>query len=105
MKKILYGVVLVLLVGIVFWFYTGLNGNSMSKAQAEKDMKVYLQENYPDKDFELGPVGYSMSFGGYMAVVTSKSDSSIFFNLSWRKGAKVIYDEYIYKYVKDETLC
>ncbi|GLC31850.1 hypothetical protein [Clostridium omnivorum] len=104
MKKILYGVVLVLLIGIIFWFYTGLNGNSMSKAQAEKDMKVYLQENYPDKDFELGPVGYSMSFGGYMAVVTSKSDSSISFNLSWRKGAKVIYDEYIYKYSKDEAL-
>jgi hypothetical protein len=103
MKKVLYGGLLVLIVGFVFSIYSGLNGNPIKKIQAEKGMKSYLQENYPDKDFELGPVRYSMSFGSYDATVTSKNDSSISFMLGWR-GPKAIYDEYIEKYAKDETL-
>lgn len=104
MKKVVYGAVLVLLVSFIFWIYSGFNGNPIKKVQAEKDMKSYLQKNYPDKDFQLGPVTYSMKFGSYDAVVTSKGDSNISFTLSWRKKAKVMYDEYIEKYAKDETL-
>lgn len=104
MKKLIYAVLLVLLIGIIAWFYTGLNGNPISKIKAEKDMKSYLAETYPGKDFELGEVNYSMSFGAYMARVTSKSDSSISFRLNWRSKSKVFYDEYENKYSKDEVL-
>lgn len=104
MKRLIYVIILVLLVGFIWRLYIGVNGSPIKKVQAEKDMKKYLKETYPDKDFVLGKVGYSMSFGSYRAAVTSESDSSISFMLDWRKGINGIYDEYVYKYAKDEGL-
>ncbi|MDP4090803.1 MAG: hypothetical protein Q8930_16255 [Bacillota bacterium] len=104
MKRLVYVVILVFLVGIVYWVYTGLNGSPVRKAQAEKDMKSYLKTTYPGRDLVLGEVHYSMNFGAYMAKVTSRSDSSISFELNWRRGGKVFYDEYVDKYAKDEVL-
>lgn len=49
MKRLIYAVILILLVGIIFSVYTGLNGNPIRIAQAEKDMKSYLETTYPGK--------------------------------------------------------
>lgn len=107
MKKFFYVIVVVLLVGLVVNIYCGINGNPLYINQAEKDMKIYLKKTYPDKDFKLGKVYYSMSFGSYTSEVTSPSDPSLSFRLSWRSKAKVFIDEYsrnLHKNDKDDIL-
>lgn len=104
MKRLFYAVVVILLVGILWKLYTGVNGSPIKKQKAEEIMTAYLMENYPGKDFKIGKVYYSMSFGSYTTTVTSSKDSSVSFMLTYRSGNKINYDEYIYKYEKDEEL-
>lgn len=103
MKKFIYSIIVILLLGIIFWLYSGFNGNPVSKIRAEKDMKNYLETTYKGRDFKIGKVYYSMSFGVYTTKVTGQKDSSISFTLSWR-GGRIRYDEYISKYAMDNEL-
>ena len=71
---------IVLIVGVCL-FANSLIGNPISKALAKNTAEKYLEEKYPDTDFELGEVNYSFKDSYYHAHVSSPSSMDSSFTL------------------------
>ncbi|MBP3315114.1 MAG: hypothetical protein J6M03_04755 [Clostridia bacterium] len=82
-----------LIVGVCL-FANSLIGNPISKALAKNTAEKYLEENYPDTDFELGEVNYSFKDSYYHAHVSSPSSMDSSFTLLINGLGKLRYDYY-----------
>lgn len=58
-RKIVFSVLAILLIGIVLFVYNEFNGNPISKYYATKELESYLKETYPKKEFRVDPGSYN----------------------------------------------
>lgn len=52
-KKIIYSMIAILLISIVVFAYLQMSGNTMHKLKAKKSLETFLQENYPEMDYDI----------------------------------------------------
>lgn len=64
-KKILYSTLLVLLIGIVLFFYDAFNGNPLSNYLGKNVVEGFLVETYPDENFRVEDGQYDFTLGEY----------------------------------------
>ncbi len=91
-KKAVLLIILVLIIGGIGFIVNAFKGNPISKYLAKNEYKKYVQETYPDTDFEVNKEMYDFKNGKYNAQVSSK-DKKLKFRLDKRYD-DVIKDEY-----------
>lgn len=91
-KKIVYLVILIVIVGFLLTMYNNLNGNPISKAIAKGKIQRYIEETYPDKDFNIDKMGYNFKFTNYYATVISE-EAGLNFSIDIRRDNS-FWDEY-----------
>lgn len=75
-KKMIFSVLLVLLVGIVLFFYNEFNGNPISKFASKMVLNNYLSDTYPDREFRIENGTYDFKFSTYVFDVIEIGESS-----------------------------
>jgi len=77
-KKILYSGFAVLLVAALVFAYLQMSGNTMDKYKAKESLKIFLQQTYPDMDYEIKQsVGYGWTDGTYRFEVVKKDSVAV----------------------------
>ncbi|MFJ7408218.1 MULTISPECIES: hypothetical protein [unclassified Lysinibacillus] len=72
-KKMLYSGFAVLLVAALVFAYLQMSGNTMDKYKAKESLKTFLQQTYPNMDYEIKrSVGYGWTDGTYRFEVVKK---------------------------------
>ncbi len=72
-KKMLYSGFAVLLVAALVFAYLQMSGNTMGKYKAKESLKTFLQQTYPNMDYEIKrSVGYGWTDGTYRFEVVKK---------------------------------
>ena len=93
MKRIIAGALGVLLSSMVIGGANDLLGNPISAMRAAKEVRVYVEKNYPNLDLEILNTTYNFKFKTYMVNISSPSGLDTHFYIEYRNG-KVIYDSY-----------
>ncbi|MGE7603392.1 hypothetical protein ACQKL5_13025 [Peribacillus sp. NPDC097675] len=58
-KKIIYGVIAILLIAAIVFAYMQMSGNKAGKYKAKESLEEFLEQTYPDMDYEIKrSVGY-----------------------------------------------
>lgn len=83
----------VLIVGVGA-FANSLVGNPISKMMARHTAENHLETNYPNTDYEIEEVSYSLKDGGYYAHVVSPSSMDGNFTLRISMFGKLRNDDY-----------
>lgn len=63
--KLIFVVLLVVLIGFVFFLYNTFNGNPVSKMISKKVLENYLEETYPDQEFRINEGYYNFKSSNY----------------------------------------
>lgn len=74
LKKWVYLILIIILVGAVLFFYNGFNGNPISKMIAKSTLKNHLESTYPKDEFVIQKDFYNFKDGGYNFYVTKIGD-------------------------------
>lgn len=96
-KKILKLVAVVAVAGIVVFAGVMVNeifGNPVSKHLAAENSVAFVEENYPDLEFEAGETGYDFKGMRYFTEFTVKGDEDISFTVSCDRKGDYYYDDY-----------
>lgn len=64
-KKWLYTLLLFIFVFIVFGLYNSFNGNPLSKYMSKRALENFLEEAYPDQEFQVDDGVYNFKFNAY----------------------------------------
>lgn len=83
----------VALIGIILSITNAFVGNPISSVLADKAIKEYVTQNYPNLDLEIEQALYNFKDGAYMARAKSKSSIDTHFAIYYR-GGQVIRDDY-----------
>lgn len=67
-------------------------GDPVSRHYVRKSISVYAHQNYFPLELEVSNLSYDFSYGDYYAEVTSKTNPSIHFVVTYRQGK--IFDDY-----------
>ncbi|MDA7026668.1 DUF3139 domain-containing protein [Bacillus sp. CLL-7-23] len=73
-KKIIYGVLIVLLSLLILCFYNAFNGNPISQKLSEQALKRYLAEHYPKKNLRIEEGVYDFKYDEYAFDVIDLED-------------------------------
>lgn len=65
MRKIVYKIIIVLVIGLILFLYNAFNGNPISKYIAKKNVQSYLSEHYPENEFNVTDGFYNFKFSEY----------------------------------------
>ncbi len=84
---------LLLIIGVL-WFANSLIGNPLSHLLAMSAAKNYVEELYPDSDFEVDYRGYDFKIGGYYAYASSPTKIDEHFGIWINAWGKVVRDGY-----------
>ena len=84
--KLAAAALLLLVIGMIYYFLTGFFGNPISAAIAGYKIKGYVQEKYPDKDLNVSNPEYNFKSGSYYSVIQSKTIKDMRFYVSYKKG-------------------
>lgn len=77
-QKILYSVIAVLLIAVLVFAYLQMSGNTMDKHKAKESLETFLQQNYPDMDYEIKQsVRYGWTDGTYLFEVVKKESIAV----------------------------
>ena len=72
-KKIIYSVIAILLIGFVLFSYIQLNGNPIAQHKAKESLEEFLNQTYPDMDYEIKRAkGYGWTDGTFYFNVMKK---------------------------------
>ena len=96
-KKILKIAALVIAIALIIgvcWFANGLVGNPISKSLVTRTAEKYIEENFPDTDFELERVTFNFKDTKYHAYIVSPSSVDSSFSLTINMGGKIVLDLY-----------
>lgn len=93
-KKILAGIVGILIIIGLIAFANSMIGNPISKMVANKTAKNYLVENFPNSDFHVEGVDYSFKDGSYYARIESTSSADSSFSICISATGKIRYNLY-----------
>ena len=77
-KKITYSVIAILLIAAVLFAYMQFSGNTIDKHKAKESLEKFLEQTYPDMDYEIKrSVGYGWSDGTYEFKVVKKDATAV----------------------------
>ncbi len=93
LRRIMAGILCILLSSIIVWSANDLLGNPISAIQATREAKVYVRKQYPHLELEASMATYNFKFHTYMVNLSSPSSVDTHFYIECRNG-KVIYDSY-----------
>ena len=72
-KKIIYSVIAILLIAAVVFAYIQMNGNPIDKNKAKESLEGFLEQTYPDMDYEIKrSAEYGWTDGTYLFTVVKK---------------------------------
>ncbi|WP_077307559.1 YfjL-like protein [Terribacillus halophilus] len=72
-KKIIYSVIAFSLIAAIVFAYMQMSGNTTDKHKAKESLEAFLQQTYPDMDYEIKrSVGYGWTDGTYQFNVVKK---------------------------------
>lgn len=77
-------------VGLLCAFF----GNPISSALAKSSANRYLEENFPDSDFEITKIGYDPKSCGYYVKIQSPTSIDSHFNIYFDLLGRYSYDNY-----------
>lgn len=77
-KKIIYSVIATSLVAFIVVAYMQMSGNTIDKHKAKESLEEFLEQTYPDMDYEIKrSVGYGWSDGTYEFKVVQKDSMAV----------------------------
>ena len=77
-QKILYSVIAILLIAVLVFAYLQMSGNTLDKHKAKESLETFLQQNYPDMDYEIKQsVRYGWTDGTYLFEVVKKESIAV----------------------------
>lgn len=79
LKWILKSILLLVLVTIIFFIYTRLNGSPIEKYYFKKEVQKYLFDEYPEDEFIVHSIGYGFKEMNYYGDVSPKNNKSLHF--------------------------
>ncbi|MGI5894294.1 MAG: hypothetical protein ACOX6P_06825 [Candidatus Merdivicinus sp.] len=94
--KILSALSAFALIALLLLITSALRGNPISMIWAKIDIRAYVEETYPDRNFIIDRPRYSFKTGGYYASVTDPESPDTIFSVFW-EGGDVQYDNYSYE--------
>ena len=72
-KKMIYSVIAISLVAVIVLAYMQMSGNTIDKYKAKESLEAFLEQTYPDMDYEIKrSVGYGWTDGTYEFKVVKK---------------------------------
>lgn len=93
-KKIMYSMIAILLIVFVLFSYMQLNGNPIDKNKAKESLVEFLEQTYPDMDYEIKrSVGYGWTDGTFHFKVMKK-DPAVETTYSFYVSALEPYEVY-----------
>ena len=69
-------------------------GNPVSALLAQGSSRRYLEENFPDRDFQIAKSGYNFKTGNYYAYIQSPSSQDSHFTVYFDGWGRYQYDTY-----------
>src|SRR5699024_6414435 len=91
--KIIIITVSVLIIAGGLVLLNGLYGNPVSKKRAEHTAEKYIQEMYPQTNYQITEVFYNFKDGYYHAQIESETSIDTHFTVAIQTN-KVVYDSY-----------
>ncbi|WP_301107979.1 hypothetical protein [Sporosarcina sp.] len=77
-KKIIYSVITLSLIAVIVFAYIQMSGNTIDKHKARESLEEFLEQTYPDMDYEIKrSVGYGWSDGTYLFKVVKKDPIAV----------------------------
>src|SRR5690625_447930 len=73
-RKWIYIVMIIALALPVLWLHAVFNGNYVTKQLSKRTIKNYLEETYPESEYNLGKPFYNFKDGGYVFNVREIGD-------------------------------
>ena len=77
-KKIIYSVIAITLIAVIVFAYMQFSGNTIDKHKAKESLEKFLEQTYPDLDYEIKrSVGYGWTDGTYRFKVVEKETAGV----------------------------
>lgn len=77
-KKIIYSVIIISLVGFIVFAYIQMSGNPIDKYKAKESLEMFLEQTYPDMEYEIKrSVGYGWTDGTFDFKVVKKDSIAV----------------------------
>ncbi len=94
-KKIIYGVLAISLIAILVFAYMQMSGNTIAKHKAKESLEEFLEQTYPDMDYEIKrSVGYGWTDGTYEFKVVKKDPTAVETTYTFYVSALEPYEVY-----------
>lgn len=90
--KITAAVTAVLLIAGILWVYNGFCGNIFSAMYAKSQIEKYIDETYPNNDYEVGDARYSFKFDEYYCKITDPDSEDGSFNATYGRNGNITDD-------------
>lgn len=77
-KKLIYSVIAITLIVAIVFAYMQMSGNTIDKHKAKESLEEFLEQTYPDMDYEIKrSVGYGWTDGTYEFKVVKKDSLAV----------------------------
>ena len=77
-KKIIYSVIAISLIATIVFAYMQMSGNTIDKQKAKESLEEFLEQTYPNMDYEIKrSVGYGWTDGTYEFKVVKKDSVAV----------------------------
>ncbi|MPW24224.1 hypothetical protein GC105_00230 [Alkalibaculum sp. M08DMB] len=93
-KKILAGLIALILIGLILINANAFVGNPISKILVNQAAQKYVEDNYSNLDLELEKASYNFKDGNYYVYAKSKTSIDTHFSINFTGMGKFIYDNY-----------
>lgn len=93
-KRIIAFVFASAIVLVLGYFYVSFNGNPISSFLATRNAKEYIEEMYPNTDYQTEKAYYNFKFSEYVVRVKSEKNMDEHFSLSYNWTGKLERDSY-----------
>ncbi len=92
-KKLLAGVLALVMMGFIVYLYLAFKGNPVSRLMADRAIEAYIEENYKELEPRKSKTSYNFKDGNY----TSRLETDyidVHFYIGSDSWGKIVYDSY-----------
>lgn len=94
-KKIIYGLIALSLIAAILFAYMQMSGNTTDKYKAKESLEAFLEQTYPDMDYEIKrKAGYGWTDGTYSFEVENKDPIGVETTYTFYVSALEPYEVY-----------
>ncbi len=83
------------LIGILVYLVDLFTGYPVSYFRVQHAARAYMEEQYPNTDYELSSPSYSLKLGGFQFEVTAPDSTDDCFQLDFYRNGALKYDTYV----------